>query len=88
MTRFSVELHTGGCLRKRFEVPANACRGLDYVPDFEAICEHVPARYWPAIQRGLWWRDKHAPKLPARLDMVDKRGRPLGSLFATEIGIK
>lgn len=82
---FSVELHTGGLLRKRFEVPASACRGLAYVPDFQRVCEHVPPRYWPAIQRGSWWRDAYNPSLPARLDMVDKKGKPLGSMFATQI---
>ena len=80
---FTVEYHFGGSLRKRFEVPANACRGLMAVPDFEAMCENLPARLWPAIQRGSWWGDKYAPKLPLRLDMTDKKGKPIGSLFAT-----
>lgn len=81
---FSVELQSGGLLRKRFEVPASACRGIEYVPDFESVCRNVPARYWPAIQRAGWGRDAHNPSMPARLDMTDKRGRPLGSLFATQ----
>lgn len=82
-TVFSVELHTGGILRKRVEVPANNTRGLQAVPDFERLCALLPARYWPAIQRSGWYGDKHAPSMPLRLDMQDKRGRPLGTLFAT-----
>ena len=83
---FSVEFHSGGLLRKRFEVPANACRGLEYVPDFEHMCQNMPARYWPAIQRAGWWRDANFPHFPARLDMTDKRGKALGTLFATQLG--
>lgn len=80
---FDVEFHRDGILRRKIEVPANATRGLMHVPDFAALCEKLPATLWPAIQRGSWWADKHAPSLPLRLDMADKRGRPLGSLFAT-----
>ena len=83
---FEVELHRNGILRRKFEVPANATRGLMYVPDFAALCEKLPAQLWPAIQRGSWWGDKHAPSMPLRLDMTDKRGKPLGSLFATQKG--
>ncbi|WP_206742778.1 hypothetical protein [Agrobacterium fabrum] len=64
-------------------VPASACRGLMDVPDFEAVTQHIPARYWPAVQRSGWWGDKHFPKLALRLDMVDLKGRAMGSLFAT-----
>lgn len=81
---FSVEWHTGGTLVKRFDVPANACRGLMHVPDFQVMCEKLPPRLWPAVQRGSWWADKYAPSLPLRLDMVDKKGKPMGTLFATK----
>lgn len=85
MTRFNVEFQSGGIFRKRFEVPANACRGLMEVPDFGASCEHLPPRLWPALQRGSWWADKHTPSMPLRLDLTDKRGRALGTLFATPL---
>lgn len=80
---FTVEFHSDGILRKRFEVRANACRGLMAVPDFQAMTEHLPARLWPAVSRGSWWADKHCPNLPLRLDMTDKRGKALGTLFAS-----
>ena len=82
---FSVEFHTHGNLRKRFEVRANVCRGLDYVPDFESVCREIPARYWAALQRGGWWREAHAPSLPARCDLHDKAGKLIGTLFATQL---
>ena len=84
---FEVELHRNGTLRRKIEVPANSTRGLMLVPDFSALCEKLPAQLWPAIQRGSWWGDKHAPSTPLRLDMTDKRGMPLGSLFATRKGV-
>ena len=83
---FEVELHRNGTLRRKIEVPANSTRGLMLVPDFSALCEKLPSQLWPAIQRGSWWGDKHAPSMPLRLDMTDKRGKPLGSLFATQKG--
>lgn len=83
---FEVEFHTHGLFRKRFEVRANPCRGLNYIPDFGEICKYVPPSYWPAIQRSGWWSDANAPSLPMRLDMVDKRGKPMGTLFATKTG--
>ena len=83
---FEVELHRNGTLRRKIEVPANSTRGLMFVPDFSALCEKLPSQLWPAIQRGSWWADKHTPSMPLRLDMADKRGKPLGSLFATRKG--
>ena len=84
---FELELHVNGSIAvKRFRVRANPCRGLKYVPDFGEICREVPAKYWPAIQRGGWWSDKNCPALPMRLDMTDKRGAPMGTLFATQTG--
>lgn len=83
---FHVEYHRDGIKRLAFEVPANACRGLSEVPDFEAVCRHLPAKLWPALQRGGWWEDKHSPNLPLRCDLQDKRGAPMGSLFATRTG--
>lgn len=82
--RFDVEYHRDGVIRAKCEVPANACRGLMHVPDFAALCEKLPAHLWPAIQRGSWWGDKHAPQLPLRLDMTDRKGKPLGTLFAKQ----
>ena len=86
MAYFSIEFHSGGILRKRFECPANAVRGLMAVPDFEGICRAMPPKYWPAIQRENWWQrdDAGGPQMPLRLDMSDRRGKPLGTLFATE----
>lgn len=84
--RFTVEYHRNGILRAKLDIPANACRGLMPVPDFAALCEKLPAQLWPAIQRGSWWADKHTPSMPMRLDMTDKRGKPLGTLFATQHG--
>ena len=84
---FEIEFRHNGILRRKFEVPANATRGLMYVPDFSALCEKLPAQLWPAIQRGSWWADKYTPSMPLRLDMTDKRGKPLGSLFATRKGV-
>lgn len=83
---FKVEFHSGGILRQRFDCPASLCRGLMAVPDFESICKEMPARYWPAIQRGQWWQrdDAQGAWMPLRLDMVDKRGKALGTLFATK----
>ncbi len=83
---FTIEFHSGGILRQRFECPKNLCRGLMDVPDFESICKAMPARYWPAIQRGQWWQrdDASGARMPLRLDMEDKRGKPLGTLFATK----
>jgi hypothetical protein len=81
--RFLVEFHGNGAFRKRFTVPASATRGLSFVPDFESVCAEVPARFWPAIHRALWWDTKGCPSMPLRLDMLDKKGAPIGSLFAT-----
>jgi len=83
---FNIEYQRDGIQRATFEVPANACRGLMHVPDFAALCEKLPARLWPAIQRGSWWSNKYTPSMPLRLDMTDKRGKPLGTLFATKTG--
>ena len=84
---FEVELRRNGTLRRKIEVPANSTRGLMFVPDFSALCEKLPSQLWPAIQRGSWWADKYTPSMPLRLDMADKRGKPLGSLFATRKGV-
>ena len=83
---FEVELHRNGTLYRKIEVPANSTRGLMLVPDFSALCEKLPPQLWPAIQRGSWWADKYTSSTPLRLYMTDKRGKPLGSLFATRKG--
>lgn len=83
---FKVEYHRDGIKRRVLEVPASACRGLMHVPDFESLCKQLPASLWPAIQRGSWWADRDNAGLPLRLDMVDKKGKPLGTLFATQHG--
>lgn len=83
---FNVRYEANGILRSKFEAPANACRGLMHVPDFQAMCEKLPPRLWPALQRGSWWAAKDAPSMPLRLDLVDKKGKPLGTLFATQKG--
>ena len=85
MTHFKVEYHSNGILRSKFEVRANACKGLMEIPDFESVCKELPHYLWAAIQRGSWWEDKYFPSLPMRLDMVSKQGKPLGTLFATKI---
>ena len=82
MTFFKIEFHRDGKTVKAFEVPANACRGLMEVPDFQRMCEHMPPKYWPAIQRESWWADKHRPQEPLRLDMKDRKGNSLGTLYA------
>lgn len=87
MANFEIEFHSGGMLRKKFEVPASAVRGLMHVPDFESVCRAMPPKYWPAIQRENWWQtdDVAGACLPLRLDMSDRKGKPLGTLFATKI---
>lgn len=85
MVWFNVEFHRDGILRKKFNVPANGTRGLVHVPDFQALCREMPGSTWQAISRGQWWGDKHAPSMPLRLDMVTVKGKPIGSLFATQV---
>jgi hypothetical protein len=44
----------------------------------------MPPKYWPAIQRENWRQadDMTGASLPLRLDMSDRKGKPLGTLFA------
>ncbi len=85
MACFKIEFQSGGIMRKRFEASVSPVRGLMAVPDFESVCRAMPPKYWPAIQRENWWQsdDMSGQSLPLRLDMSDRKGKPLGTLFAT-----
>lgn len=85
MPCFTVEYQYGGITRKRFEAAVSPVRGLMAVPDFESVCKAMPPKYWPAIQRENWWQADYitGASLPLRLDMSDRKGEPLGTLFAT-----
>ena len=81
---FNVERHVGGTLIQKFEVRANACKGLMDVPDFGEMAKQLPGTILKAVSRGLWWQDLTCPDV-LRLDMQNAKGQPIGTLFAKKV---
>lgn len=77
---FTVQYHNGGILRQTLnDIPAYKHKNMLRIPDFSVLAPSLTPQLRQALQRATWEIECSDV---LRVDLTDKRGRPIGSLFA------
>jgi len=77
---FTIRFHSGGLLRKTFhDIPSYNHSNMWRIPDFGILAPSLAPGVRQALQRTEW-KQEFSDVL--RADLFDKKGKPIGSLFA------
>lgn len=78
---FKIDLHQDGILRKTWlYMPAYKHKNMLRIPDFSYLSPLLAPNIRHALQRSEW---KIVCSDTLRADLLDRKGKPIGSLFAT-----
>lgn len=77
---FTVEYHSHGLLRQTYnDIQPYKHKNMWRIPDFEALVPYLAPKVRQALQRSTWSMECSDM---LRADLFDKRGKPIGTLFA------
>lgn len=78
---FKIELHQNGIRRKTWQdIPAYKHKNMLRIPDFSYLSSSLAPNIRQALQCSEW-QIVYSDTL--RADLLDRKGKPIGSLFAT-----